>query len=206
MKAVIFQCCMFFRACHFMNFPLAIAFDCLYFLLCCSSSPSPPPSLGFQKDLLLSQAVVACLETLLEYLYVKNQDVALHVASQPWHRFLLLTLLNGGQKSVLQPEILRLVTLFVRYQSSNVISQKEISLILREAAEANLPELPEATSRALHLFLRQVQSSHCQMEAVEAGTVQTLLEHLSGQRSTCAKHQDIVCLGGVAVSLAHIGD
>lgn len=38
----------------------------------------------------------------------------------------------------------------------------------------------------------QVQSSHCQMEAVEAGTVQTLLEHLSGQRSTCAKHQDIV--------------
>ncbi|XP_071891500.1 meiosis inhibitor protein 1 isoform X1 [Anas platyrhynchos] len=159
-----------------------------------------------QKDLLLSQAVVACLETLLEYLYVKNQDVALHVASQPWHRFLLLTLLNGGQKSVLQPEILRLVTLFVRYQSSNVISQKEISLILREAAEANLPELPEATSRALHLFLRQVQSSHCQMEAVEAGTIQTLLEHLSGQRSTCAKHQDIVCLGGVAVSLAHIGD
>ncbi|NWZ21182.1 MEI1 protein, partial [Asarcornis scutulata] len=108
------------------------------------------------KDLLLSQAVVACLETLLEYLYVKNQDVALHVASQPWHRFLLLTLLNGDQQSVLQPEILRLVTLFVRYQSSNVISQKEISLILREAAEANLPELPEATSRALHLFLRQV--------------------------------------------------
>nr|XP_047934825.1 meiosis inhibitor protein 1 isoform X1 [Anser cygnoides] len=67
-----------------------------------------------QKDLLLSQAVVACLETLLEYLCVKNQDVALHVASQPWHRFLLLTLLNGGQKSVLQPEILRLVTLVSR--------------------------------------------------------------------------------------------
>lgn len=39
---------------------------------------------------------------------------ALHVASQPWHRFLLLTLLNGGQKSVLQPEILRLVTLVSR--------------------------------------------------------------------------------------------
>lgn len=38
----------------------------------------------------------------------------------------------------------------------------------------------------------QVQSSHCQMEAVEAGTIRTLLEHLSGQRSTCAKHQDIM--------------
>ncbi|NXQ79339.1 MEI1 protein, partial [Nyctibius grandis] len=108
------------------------------------------------KDLLLSQAVVACLETLVEYLYVKNQDVALHVASQPWHRFLLFTLLNGGQKSLLQPEVLRLMTLFLRYQSSNIISQKEISQTLQEAAEANLAELPEATSHALHLFLSQV--------------------------------------------------
>ncbi|KFP24111.1 Meiosis inhibitor protein 1, partial [Colius striatus] len=108
------------------------------------------------KDLLLSQAVVACLETLVEYLYVKNQDVALHVASQPWHRFLLFTLLSGGQKPFLQPEVLRLMTLFLRYQSSNIISQKEISQILQEAAEANLAELPEATSRALHLFLCQV--------------------------------------------------
>ncbi|NXC54480.1 MEI1 protein, partial [Aleadryas rufinucha] len=108
------------------------------------------------KDLLLSQAVVACLETLVEYLYVKNQDAALHVASQPWHRFLLFTLLSGGQKSFLQPEVLRLMTLFVRYQSSNIISQKEISQIVQEAAEANLAELPEATSCALHLFLCQV--------------------------------------------------
>ncbi|NXO00947.1 MEI1 protein, partial [Rhinopomastus cyanomelas] len=109
-----------------------------------------------QKDLMLSQAVVACLETLLEYLYMKNQDVALHVASQPWHRFLLFTLLNGSQKSFLRPEVLRLMTLFLRYQSSNIISQKEISQILQETAEANLAELPEATSHALNLFLCQV--------------------------------------------------
>ncbi|XP_027740818.1 meiosis inhibitor protein 1 isoform X2 [Empidonax traillii] len=159
-----------------------------------------------QKDLVLSQAVVACLETLVEYLYVKNQDVALHVASQPWHRFLLFTLLNGGQKSFLQPEILRLMTLFVRYQSSNIISQKEISQILQEAAEANLAELPEATSYALHLFLCQIQSSQYQVEPVQSGTIQTLLDRLLGQRTTCVKHQDIVCLGNVAVSLSHIGD
>uniref|UniRef100_A0A8D0F2C0 Meiotic double-stranded break formation protein 1 n=1 Tax=Strix occidentalis caurina TaxID=311401 RepID=A0A8D0F2C0_STROC len=96
------------------------------------------------KDFVLSQAVVACLETLVEYLYVKNQDVALHVASQPWHRFLLFTLLNWAQKSFLQPEVLRLMTLFLRYQSSNIISQKEISQILQEAAEANLAELRES--------------------------------------------------------------
>ncbi|KFP10286.1 Meiosis inhibitor protein 1, partial [Egretta garzetta] len=145
-----------------------------------------------QKDLLLSQAVVACLETLVEYLYVKNQDVALHVASQPWHRFLLFTLLSGGQKSFLQPEVLRLMTLFLKYQSSNIISQKEISQILQEASEANLAELPEAMSRALHLFLCQIQSSHCQVEPAQSGTIQTLLERLLEQRSTCVKHQDIV--------------
>ncbi|KAL2309152.1 hypothetical protein Nmel_005335 [Mimus melanotis] len=113
-----------------------------------------------QKDLLLSQAVVACLETLVEYLYVKNQDVALHVASQPWHRFLLFTLLSGGQKSFLQPEVLRLMTLFVRYQSNNIISQKEISQIIQEAAEANIAELSEATSCALHLFLSQAAEAN----------------------------------------------
>ncbi|XP_010132708.1 PREDICTED: meiosis inhibitor protein 1, partial [Buceros rhinoceros silvestris] len=144
------------------------------------------------KDLLLSQAVVACLETLVEYLYVKNQDVALHVASQPWHRFLLFVLLSGGQKSFLQPEVLRLMTLFLKYQSSNIISQKEISQILQEAAEANLAELPEASTRALHLFLCQIQSSHCQVEPGQSGTIQTLLERLLGQRTTCVKHQDIV--------------
>ncbi|KFO61328.1 Meiosis inhibitor protein 1, partial [Corvus brachyrhynchos] len=145
-----------------------------------------------QKDLLLSQAVVACLETLVEYLYEKNQDAALHVASQPWHRFLLFTLLSGGQKSFLQPEVLRLMTLFVRYQSSNIISQKEISQIVQEAAEANLAELPEATSCALHLFLCQIQSSHCQVEPEQSGIIQTLLDRLLGQRTTCVKHQDIV--------------
>ncbi|XP_058276203.1 meiosis inhibitor protein 1 isoform X1 [Hirundo rustica] len=145
-----------------------------------------------QKDLLLSRAVVACLETLVEYLYVKNQDVALHIVSQPWHRFLLFTLLNGGQKSFLQPEVLRLITLFVRYQSRNIISQKEISQIIHEAAEANIAELPEATSCALHRFLSQIQSSHYQLEPEQSGIIQTLLDRLLGQKTTCVKHQDIV--------------
>ncbi|XP_063252105.1 meiosis inhibitor protein 1 isoform X4 [Prinia subflava] len=146
-----------------------------------------------QKDLLLSQAVVACLETLVEYLYMKNQDAALHVASQPWHRFLLFTLLSGGQKSFLQPEVLRLMTLFVKYQSRNIISQKEISQIIHEAAEANIAELPEATSCALHLFLSQIQSSHSdQVEPEQSGIIQTLLDRLLGQRTTSVKHQDIV--------------
>lgn len=36
---------------------------------------------------------------------------ALHVASQPWNRFLLFTLLDAGENSFLRPEILRLMTM-----------------------------------------------------------------------------------------------
>uniref|UniRef100_A0A8C3FCB1 Meiotic double-stranded break formation protein 1 n=1 Tax=Chrysemys picta bellii TaxID=8478 RepID=A0A8C3FCB1_CHRPI len=67
-----------------------------------------------QKDLLLSQTVVACLEVLMEYLHKRNQGIALHVVSQPWNRLLLFTLLDGGENSFLRPEILRLMTLVSR--------------------------------------------------------------------------------------------
>ncbi|XP_067415140.1 meiosis inhibitor protein 1 [Emydura macquarii macquarii] len=159
-----------------------------------------------QKDLLLSQTVVACLEVLMAYLHRKNHGIALHVISQPWNRFLLFTLLDGGKNSFLCPEILRLMTLFVRYQSSDIISQSEISQILQEAAKAKLRELPGATSHTLRLFLLQLQSRNCQMEPAQKGTIQTLLESLPARTKIHLSHQDMVCLGGVAVSVSHIAD
>ncbi|XP_077025125.1 meiosis inhibitor protein 1 isoform X2 [Tamandua tetradactyla] len=64
-----------------------------------------------QKDPLLSQICVGCLEALLDYLHARSPDLALHVASQPWNRFLLFSLLDSGENSFLRPEILRLMTL-----------------------------------------------------------------------------------------------
>uniref|UniRef100_A0A8C3FB68 Meiotic double-stranded break formation protein 1 n=1 Tax=Chrysemys picta bellii TaxID=8478 RepID=A0A8C3FB68_CHRPI len=149
-----------------------------------------------QKDLLLSQTVVACLEVLMEYLHKRNQGIALHVVSQPWNRLLLFTLLDGGENSFLRPEILRLMTLFVRYRSSNIISQSEISQILQEAAKAKLAELPGATSHALRLFLLQVR------EMTTASWV-----FLACPSLWFSIHAiNIRCLGGVAVSLSHIAD
>ncbi|KAM9170395.1 meiosis inhibitor protein 1 [Pangshura tecta] len=145
-----------------------------------------------QKDLLLSQTVVTCLEVLMEYLHRRNQGVALHVVSQPWNRFLLFTLLDGGENSFLRPEILRLMTLFVRYRSSDIISQSEISQILQEAAKAKLAELPGATSYALRLFLLQLQSGSCEMEPAQEGTIQTLLESLPARTRTHLSPQDMV--------------
>ncbi|XP_025064706.1 meiosis inhibitor protein 1 [Alligator sinensis] len=163
-------------------------------------------SYNSEKDLVLSQTVVACLEALMEYLHVKNQDTALHVISQPWNRFLLFTLLSGGEKSFLCPEILRLLTLFARYQNNTIISQSEISQILQEATKANLLELPETTSQALRLFLLQVQSRRDQREPAQAETIQTLLETLPPRTRTSLKNPDMICLGGVAVSLSHVRD
>ncbi|XP_044839858.1 meiosis inhibitor protein 1 isoform X7 [Mauremys mutica] len=164
-----------------------------------------------QKDLLLSQTVVTCLEVLMEYLHRRNQGVALHVVSQPWNRFLLFTLLDGGENSFLCPEILRLMTLvsrggvdisanllcistmqFVRYRSSDIISQSEISQILQEAAKAKLAELPGATSHALRLFLLQLQSGSYEMEPPQEGTIQTLLESLPARTRTHLSPQDMV--------------
>ncbi|XP_048357496.1 meiosis inhibitor protein 1 [Sphaerodactylus townsendi] len=160
-----------------------------------------------QKDLLLSQTVIGCLEILLEYLYGKNQGIARHVASQPWNKFLLVTLLNG-ENSFLHPEILRLVTLYVQYQSTDLISLSEISHVLEEASNTKLSELPDSTVRTLHSFLLQCQllNGKCQLNSTQRASIQTLLESLPSTSRTQLTHQNIVCLGGVAVSLSHITD
>ncbi|XP_068955461.1 meiosis inhibitor protein 1 [Petaurus breviceps papuanus] len=159
-----------------------------------------------QKDLLLSQAVVGCLEALVDFLQARSPGVALHVTTQPWNRFLLFTLLDAGDNSFLSPEILRLMTLFVRFRSSTILSQDDIGYVLQETSKVNFSELPMATLRALSRFLLQVQSTGLLSNAGLSTTIQTLLETLSERGSTPPPHQDLVCLGGVAVSLSHVQD
>ncbi|KAJ7330028.1 hypothetical protein JRQ81_016202 [Phrynocephalus forsythii] len=152
-----------------------------------------------QKDILLSQTVIGCLEVLLGYLHSKNESIACHVVSQPWNKFLLITLLDGDQNSLLQPEILRLVTLFLRYQSTRVISQSEVSHILEEATKMKLSELPGGTVMALRAFLLQIQSAKCQVDSAQTASAQILLERLPPTSRTERSHQDMVYLlaGGV---------
>uniref|UniRef100_H0X5X1 Meiotic double-stranded break formation protein 1 n=2 Tax=Otolemur garnettii TaxID=30611 RepID=H0X5X1_OTOGA len=160
-----------------------------------------------QKDPLLSQACVGCLEALLDYLHVRSPDIALHVASQPWNRFLLFTLLDAGENSFLRPDILRLMTLFVRYQSSNILSHEEVGHILQGVTLADLSTLSNTTLQALHSFFLQIQSKGLLADHSMAQTLQASLEGLLpsaplGQ----ALPQDMLCLGGVAISLSHIRD
>ncbi|XP_064139510.1 meiosis inhibitor protein 1 [Loxodonta africana] len=160
-----------------------------------------------QKDPLLSQSCVGCLEALLDYLHARSPEVALHVASQPWNRFLLFTLLDAGENSFLRPEVLRLMTLFVRFRSSNILSHEEVGHVLQGVALADLSALSSTTLRALHGFFLQVRSMGLLAEPSTAQTLQASLEGLSTQASSAQPHlQDMLCLGGVAISLSHIRD
>ncbi|XP_006174760.1 meiosis inhibitor protein 1 [Camelus ferus] len=160
-----------------------------------------------QKDPLLSYACVGCLEALLDYLHARSPDVALHVASQPWNRFLLFTLLDAGENSFLRPEILRLMTLFMRFWSSSILSCEEVGHVLHGAALADLSTLSNSTLQALRGFFLQVQSMGLLADHSMAQTLQASLEGLSPRASMAPPPlQDMLCLGGVAVSLSHIRD
>ncbi|XP_019590004.2 meiosis inhibitor protein 1 [Rhinolophus sinicus] len=161
-----------------------------------------------QKDPLLCHACVGCLEALLDYVHARSPDIALHVASQPWNRFLLFTLLDTGENSFLRPEILRLMTLFVRFQSSSsILSHEEVGLVLQSAALADLSSLSNTTLQALRGFFLQVQRMGLLADQSTTQTLQVSLEGLSPRASSAQPPlKDMLCLGGVAVSLSHIRD
>ncbi|KAI5942851.1 Meiosis inhibitor protein 1 [Manis javanica] len=152
-----------------------------------------------QKDPLLSHACVGCLEALLDYLHARSPDIALHVVSQPWNRFLLFTLLDAGENSFLRPEILRLMTLFVRFHSSCVLSREEVGYVLQGAASADLSALSNTTLQALRGFFLQVQSTGLLVDHTTVQTLQASLEGLSLRASSAQPPlQDMLCVGGVA--------
>ncbi|KAM5289154.1 meiosis inhibitor protein 1 [Ctenodactylus gundi] len=158
-----------------------------------------------QKDPLLSHACVGCMEALLDFLNARSPDIALHVVSQPWNRFLLFTLLDAGDSSFLRPEILRLLTLFVQYQKCSVLSPEEVGHILQNVALTDLSTLSDSTLQALRGFFLQVQTSGLQADHSVTQTLQASLQGLSSRTSSAQPPlQDMPCLGGVAVSLSHI--
>ncbi|XP_063099777.1 meiosis inhibitor protein 1 [Cavia porcellus] len=161
-----------------------------------------------QKDSLLSQACVGCLEALLDFLHARSPDIALHVTSQPWHRFLLSTLLDAGDNAFLRPEILRLMTLFVRYSSSSssILSHEEVGHFLQDVALADLSALSDTTLQALRSFFLQVQNMGLLADHSMTQTLQASLEGLSSTSTVQPPLQDMLCLGGVAISLSHIRD
>ncbi|XP_053326254.1 meiosis inhibitor protein 1 [Spea bombifrons] len=112
-------------------------------------------NLLIQKDFLLVRAAINCIETLLDFLHARDLNLAHHVASQPWNRFVLLTSLEL-ETGFLQPGILRFMTLFLKYESANIITASEIKKIIEEASKLTLSELTATAIVDLKIFLQQV--------------------------------------------------
>nr|DBA18279.1 TPA: hypothetical protein GDO54_016548 [Pyxicephalus adspersus] len=59
----------------------------------------------------LVQAAIDCLETLIEFVYDKEVDLALHITTHPWNRFVLLLSFSCEENIFVQPGILRFMAL-----------------------------------------------------------------------------------------------
>ncbi|XP_078539432.1 meiosis inhibitor protein 1 isoform X2 [Lissotriton helveticus] len=163
-------------------------------------------NLLIQKDPLLQLAVCTCLEALLDFVNSRNKEVALHMASQPWNRCVLNTVLNSGENSFLQPVILRLMALFLRYEARTILSPGEIICFLQQNASLPVCVFPVPTCRALHLLLVQLQKAEDDIEPAAWANVQTQLENLQGNANAWGWRGELLCVGRVAVCLSHVGD
>ncbi|XP_042200864.1 meiosis inhibitor protein 1 [Callorhinchus milii] len=157
-----------------------------------------------QGDELLLYSAIGCLEALMQYLHKMSKVTASHLVSQPWSRFLIFTMLSSSENCI-NAGFLRLLTLFLKYCSKNIISESDVSHVLQMAGNLKVEELSSATAEALILFLNQLQSgkASCLDQKVKAITG-SLLEKLQSRSSFPPDTRKIVFFGGLAVCLSDI--
>nr|XP_046270421.1 meiosis inhibitor protein 1-like isoform X4 [Scatophagus argus] len=136
-----------------------------------------------QKHELLLRASVNCLSSLLGFLQRKSPSTAKYVVCQPWIRFLLSCLLSSGESCVLNPAILRVITLLLRHGSTAVLWEPDLLQVMEAVERRQLKELSEEAALALRLLLTQIQSSVLQPPPSEEHMhrVRTLMRSLSLQ-------------------------
>ncbi|XP_077133549.1 meiosis inhibitor protein 1 isoform X2 [Ranitomeya variabilis] len=157
-----------------------------------------------QKDVLLMQATVDCFGSLLDFLHDKAPDLARHAASQPWNRFVLLVSVTCKENGYLQPGVLRLMALFLKYESFNILTLNEIDQILDEAANLKLMDLPQTVLQDLQIFLLQLQDKHIPNDPAKKAVMQELLKNINSipKRSVSTP---MLYIDGTAMCLIHVG-
>ncbi|XP_055519205.1 meiosis inhibitor protein 1-like [Leucoraja erinacea] len=160
-----------------------------------------------QGDDLLLCSATGCLEILMEYLHNRDQATVCHVMSQPWSRFLLFTLVNTAESCRLNSGFLRLLSVFLKYNSKNIVSESDVKRVLQMAAQLKLEELSSDTAEALINFLKQLhlQSGKLfNMEQKDTEVVHSLLEDLENRTSTQPDAMKIIFIGKLAVCLSDV--
>ncbi|XP_062386905.1 meiosis inhibitor protein 1-like [Sardina pilchardus] len=112
-----------------------------------------------QKQEGLLSVSVNCLSSLIGFLHKRCPSTALHVASQPWGRFLLYSLLNSGESLLLHPAILALLTLLLQAGSGVVQWDPELEQVLSAVERTGVDQLRPSAAHALKELLTQVQRS-----------------------------------------------
>ncbi|XP_032443285.1 meiosis inhibitor protein 1-like [Xiphophorus hellerii] len=112
-----------------------------------------------QKHELLLRMSVNCLSSLLGFLKRKNPDLAKQVVCQPWSQFLLYCNFSSGEKCLLHPALLRLITLLLQYGSTAVLWEPDLLRVIDTVERSGIKELNHEAARALRLLLAQIQSN-----------------------------------------------
>ncbi|XP_032869020.1 meiosis inhibitor protein 1 [Amblyraja radiata] len=160
-----------------------------------------------QGDDLLFCSATGCLEILMEYLHNRDQATVCHVMSQPWSRFLLFTLVNTAESCRLNSGFLRLLSVFLKYNSKNIVFESDVKRVLQMAAQLKLEELSSDTAEALINFLKQLhlQSGKLfNMGQKDMEVVHSLLEDLENRTSTQPDAMKIIFIGKLAVCLSDV--
>ncbi|XP_075689717.1 meiosis inhibitor protein 1 isoform X2 [Rhinoderma darwinii] len=156
-----------------------------------------------QKDTVLVRATVDCFGSLLDFLHDKSPDLVLHVASQPWNRFVLILSLTCEANGYLQPGVLRLMALLVKYESFNILTVDEIGKIIDETAHLKIMDLPHAVVLDLQIFLQQLQNKQIPKEAAKKSVIQELLKNINSIPKDSIS-APILYVDGTAICLTHL--
>ncbi|KAJ8387549.1 hypothetical protein AAFF_G00152450 [Aldrovandia affinis] len=161
-------------------------------------------SLLLQKQDLLLSGSVSCLGSLLGFLGRRSPDTALHVVCQPWSRFLLFSLLNCGDGSLLHTAVLQLFTLLVQFGSKAVLWEPDLEQVLEAAERRGLKELGEGAAQTLRQLLTQLlgSSSHQPPTPRHRQRAQTLLDSLSSLPASDVQNDRILRVGELSVCLS----
>uniref|UniRef100_A0A3B3XLD6 Meiosis inhibitor protein 1 n=1 Tax=Poecilia mexicana TaxID=48701 RepID=A0A3B3XLD6_9TELE len=136
-----------------------------------------------QKHELLLRTSVNCLNSLLGFLKRKNPDLAKQAVCQPWSQFLLYCNFSSGEKCLLHPALLRLITLLLQYGSTAVLWEPDLLHVIDTVERSGIKELNHEAARALRSLLAQVQSSVPLPAEDHKLRVRKLLESLGPQTS-----------------------
>ncbi|XP_071983762.1 meiosis inhibitor protein 1 isoform X2 [Engystomops pustulosus] len=156
-----------------------------------------------QKDTILVQVAADCFGSIVDFLHDKAPDLAHHVASQPWNRFVLLVSLTGKTNGYLQPGVLRLLSLFVKYGTLNILTLNEIDEIIDDAVHVKITDLPQTVLLDLQTFLLQLQNKQILNVPHKNAVIEELLKNINSI-SNDSVTPPILYVDGTAICLTHL--